>query len=81
MAISGSPGIPSCGVYIRGQWIFTLPYTQNKPKSVVEFDPDKAAQRILAGEIVQIDMRGRNFALVVEKTLRLSPLPLALRVA
>lgn len=61
-AVSGASGwIPSCGVYLRGGEVKLTPITQNKPKSCVELDLAVACQRILAGEIVQIDMRSGNF--------------------
>lgn len=66
MAVSGAGGwIPSCGVYLYHAGglceIRTLPLTQNKPKSCVELNLDAARRRILAGEIVQIDMRAGNY--------------------
>jgi len=62
MAVSGAGGwIPSCGVYLRGGEVKLTPITQNKPKSCVELDLAVACARILAGEIVQIDMRGSNY--------------------
>lgn len=81
MAIAGSPGIPSCGVYVRDNRILTLPYTQNKPEGVVEQDPEQAARRLVAGEIVQIDMRRGNFGRIAKRAIELSGGKLELWVA
>jgi hypothetical protein len=65
MAVSGSGGwIPSCGVYLWRGEVRLTPITQNKPRSVVETDIDRAARRIIAGEIVQVDMRGGLYGAV-----------------
>lgn len=62
MTVAGEGGrIPSCGVYLYRGEVRTLPLTQNKPKSCVELDLAVACRRILAGEIVQIDMRAGNY--------------------
>lgn len=62
MAVSGAGGwIPSCGVYLRGGEVRMQSIMQNKPRTAVELDLAVACARILAGEIVQIDMRGSNY--------------------
>lgn len=72
MAVSGAGGwIPSCGVYLRGGEVKLSPITQNKPKSVVETDIERAAQRIVAGETVQVDVRGGLLSAVRERVEQL----------
>lgn len=58
MAIGGAGGwVPSNVAVLKDGHIVFVAITQNKPKSVVEKDPARAAKLLLAGELVTVDMR------------------------
>lgn len=67
MAIAGSPGIPSLGLYLYNGEVRQTPIIQNKPAMCVEQDLERAVSRILAGEIVQVDARGGNVGRVTRR--------------
>lgn len=69
IAIAGSPGVPSLGLYIRNGEIRQTPIAQNKPPRCVELDAERAARRIAGGEIVQVDARAGNVTRVARRAL------------
>lgn len=56
----------------RGGEVKLTPITQNKPKSCVELDAERAAQRIAGGEMVQVDARAGNVTRVTRRVLELT---------
>ena len=72
MAVSGAGGwIPSLGVYLWQGEVRLTPIAQNKPASCVEQDVERAAQRIVAGELVQVDARAGNIGRVSNRVAQL----------
>lgn len=70
MAISGAGGwIPSNRVKLQDGDLFFTAMTQNKPKDVLCQDANEAARRLLAGEVVTMDIR-YEFTTAVKEAMK-----------